>query len=732
VQGSPQAKEQADLIRLRRLLLGNDYQMVSAMRGNVERLAAFEEELKDPARQTGRVAAVLSEAMLLRENKDHGVSKALRPAIADAIKSSVRTDPRPVVEAVSPVIGPAIRRSVNEAIAAMLERLDKLLEHNFSWQALRWRIEALRTGRNYAEVVLLRTLVYRVDQVLLIHRETGLLLQHAEPAQGGVRDPDLIGGMLTAIRDFVNDTLAVTEESPVQTMQVGDYKVIVEQGRLAILAAIVRGNPPSEMARTLQEALQTIHLLHGDELECFDGDAAPLADTRSLLEACLTSEQRTATRRRPWLAPALIGLLVSGALAFWAVHSYQSRNLWTRALTALRSEPGILVTDAVRDGGVHRVQGLRDALARDPSQVVGEEAISGLRWEWDWRPFLSAEPNILLARAQQALQPPDTVELSLDGSLLRVSGEAQGTWVEAMRRAVPGIAGIAGYNDDALRSMDPSAGMQRVWDVALSALRTEPGIVVVDAALEDGTGLVQGLRDPLARDPQDVIGPEARSGLKWEWDWRPFLSVEDAFLLARSKQILRPPPRVALSLDGSILEVSGEAPAPWVETLRNTATVIPGITGYRDDTLRVIDPLAEQREALAGYRREIESTPLYFDINEVVLRPDQVQRLDTLASAMKALLPLAEALGLTPRYLVAGYADATGSLVDNRRLSFGRARGVIEGLVSRGIPEHLFFLSRVGSGVSNRPSETREERAHNRRVVVRLTLLEDNGETHSQ
>jgi OOP family OmpA-OmpF porin len=139
------------------------------MRGNVERLAAFEAELKDPARQTGRVAAVLSEAMLLRENEDHGVSMALRPAIADAIKSSVRADPQPVVEAVSPIIGPAIRRSVNEAIAAMLERLDKLLEHNFSWQALRWRIEALRTGRNYAEVVLLRTLVYRVEQVLLIH-----------------------------------------------------------------------------------------------------------------------------------------------------------------------------------------------------------------------------------------------------------------------------------------------------------------------------------------------------------------------------------------------------------------------------------------------------------------------------------------------------------------------------------------------------------------------------------
>ena len=45
--------------------------------------------------------------------------------------------------------------------------------------------------------MLLHTLRYRVEQVFLIERSSGLLLQHVTEGSGEVRDADMVSGMLT-------------------------------------------------------------------------------------------------------------------------------------------------------------------------------------------------------------------------------------------------------------------------------------------------------------------------------------------------------------------------------------------------------------------------------------------------------------------------------------------------------------------------------------------------------
>jgi len=726
-KGDPSGSKETDLTRLRRLLLGQEYERLASMRDDIERMRTLEDTLRDPVEQTDRVAQVLSEALLLRENRDQGVSKALRPALPEAIKAAVRKDPRPVVEAVSPVIGPAIRRSVNEAVAGMLELLDKLLEHNFSWQALQWRLESWRTGRRYSEVVLLRTLIYRVDQVLLIHRETGLLLNHVESSQAGARDPDLVGGMLTAIKDFVSDSFSTSEESPVQTMQVGDFKVIVEQGSLAIIAAIARGNPPNDLARTIRETSETIEILYRDKLERFEGDSTTFADTHPMLEDCLKSQQRTTAGRRSWLAPTVIGLVLLSALGYWGFKSYQAHLLSTSALTALRTEPGIALTDTAQDGDIYRVHGLRDPLAREPEAVIGPDAHSAFRWEWNWRPYFSAEPELLLTRARQLLRPPPTVDLSLDGGVLTLSGEAPQQWIDAMRVAAPGVVGISGYADGALIAIDDTDQATKLWTAALDALRAEPGVVMTEAARDGPIARVNGLLDPLARDPREVIGPEALSGLRWDWNWRPFLSAERKLLLARAEQTLQPPDTVALSLDGSVLQLKGEARREWIDTMRSAVRSIPGITGFEDDALQLIDDKERHREMLANFREQIEGTILRFDVNAVRLALGQLEILDTMAGTMKELETVAGELDLTPGYRVTGFADATGSQTLNHKLSSSRAREVVEQLIVRGISENLFLAVKLGVEMPQQPANTPEERARNRRATVDVILFGDDG-----
>src|SRR5439155_21776833 len=98
--------------------------------------------------------------------------QALRPAVEGSIKQSIEKKPDTFVGALHPIIGPMVRRSIAES----LRRLMQSLEHPFSWRGLKWRFEALRTGKSFAEVVMLRSLVYRVEQLFLIHRKTSLSL----------------------------------------------------------------------------------------------------------------------------------------------------------------------------------------------------------------------------------------------------------------------------------------------------------------------------------------------------------------------------------------------------------------------------------------------------------------------------------------------------------------------------------------------------------------------------
>ena len=137
--------------------------------------------------------------------------------------------------------------SLAASLSSMLESMNQTLEHSVSWRALQWRLTALRTGKSFAEIVLLNTLVYRVEQVFLIERDSGLLLQHVKSNAVTAKYADMVSGMLTAIRDFARDSFRVSEDEGLDRFQVGDLSVLVEQGPHAILAAVVRGTPPPEL-----------------------------------------------------------------------------------------------------------------------------------------------------------------------------------------------------------------------------------------------------------------------------------------------------------------------------------------------------------------------------------------------------------------------------------------------------------------------------------------------------
>src|SRR5258708_2502100 len=190
------ASDDPPLSELRAILLGPDRQAWESMR----------QRLDNPARRAEDVAAVLAEAVRLRS--DAKLRRAPQPLLEEALQLSVKANPRMLADALFPIFGTAIRKAIASELDGMLQSLSQTLEQTFSWRSLEWRWESLRTGRPFAEIVVLRSVLYRVEQVFLIHRNSGLLLQHVAASSAETKDPEMVSGMLSAIQDFVRDSVS--------------------------------------------------------------------------------------------------------------------------------------------------------------------------------------------------------------------------------------------------------------------------------------------------------------------------------------------------------------------------------------------------------------------------------------------------------------------------------------------------------------------------------------------
>jgi flagellar motor protein MotB len=384
------------LAELRAILLGPDRAAWESMR----------QRLDNPSRRAEDVAGVLAEAVRLRArlHTDVKLRRALQPIIEEALQLSVQSNPRMLADALFPIFGKAIRKAITSELDGMLQSLSQTLEQSFSWRSLRWRWEALSTGKPYAEIVVLRSLLYRVEQVFLIHRNSGLLLQHvtAPTAETGAetKDPEMVSGMLTAIQDFVHDSVSGAD-SNLETVRMGDIEVLLAYGPDAILAGFVRGVAPRKLSRVFQDTLDAIEQKKAEALHTFSGDTSRFDSCRPQLEACLLGQGKP-DERRPvsWGARALLfGLpaLLMLALAGWWIYNAAIQRRWTDFAHRLESEPGLVLTHTENRGSKFYIAGLRDPLAAVPAALLPAN-LSSNQVEFHWEEYHSLVPRFAAQR----------------------------------------------------------------------------------------------------------------------------------------------------------------------------------------------------------------------------------------------------------------------------------------------------------------------------------------------
>ncbi|MDR1397190.1 MAG: OmpA family protein [Desulfarculales bacterium] len=435
--------------RLRSLLLGREIAAIRALRERLDNHDLHARELSE----------VVAEAILLRTQKDQTIEKVLQPTVEEIFQNNLRRNPHQVVNHLFPLMGPAIRRSITETFRSMMQSFSRTLEMSFSWRGLQWRLEAMRTGRSFSDIVMIHTLLYRVEQVFLIHTETGIVLDYAENEGIKSQDADLVSAMLTAVQDFVKDCFAGGgQAAALESLQMGDLTILVERTPQAYIACVVRGTPPADFAGQINTSLELIILECAEEFKQFaaDGDSGPFKKIRRHLLDCLDARYIEEKRKAPFFIRYLpAALLLFLVIAFGGLKYQQYK--YESMVEELGRQPGVVITAAEPSLlGSWRLSCLRDDLAVDPSNFLVEAGMAQNRFHIDVYSYISLDGDIVKRRVEEAIKPPPGVRMSFsDEHVLRLSGDAPLGWIIATREKALTTPGVKDVDTSLLK--DPLA-----------------------------------------------------------------------------------------------------------------------------------------------------------------------------------------------------------------------------------------------------------------------------------
>ncbi|MBE9563481.1 MAG: hypothetical protein IMF12_11535, partial [Proteobacteria bacterium] len=673
------------------------------------------------------------------------LAESLQIPVEECIQISIKQDAKKFADALFPIMGPAIRKSINESFKAIVQRINTSLEESLSPKGLMWRLQALRTGQPFSDIVLQNTLVFKVEQVFLVHSETGLLIQHLHQDNIEVGDSDAVSAMFTAIQDFVRDSFASGDDSSDQknlnVVEVGDRTVWLEHGPYAVLSCVIRGDAPLSFRSLMQSSLESIHALYGSLLQHFSGNTEELNPCRNILQRTIQTEEKSDPVKWRSQLIRVGGILLIVLLLFgnWGYWSYLYQQRLNNYLKALDTTPGIVIISSTEQDDKLVIYGMRDPLAKEPLQIAEKFNLTAEEVVFKGTSYQDLNEQFVMQRLKRWLQPPDSITVSLQNNILSLVGHAKQDWINNATKNIHLIAGIDKVITDKLVNVEAK------FQEYLKVLTNTPGIMVMSNNIDNGQLVINGMRDPLADSPQEIATQMHINDLILQFT--PYQDLTQQFIEKRAKLRLKPPVTVKFVVENNKLYLTGHAPQVWIDKAVKNALSVAGVNeleakklidtdqfllaqakrdladieninlavldkvliidGYVDNsTFQTLEQKLPQLKNIASFNADklvnaeseitrlsqrVEKTTIYFSAG-IDFLSKQDQKLQQLHNDIKQLFMLYDKLDKIMKLQIIGNTDGVDTEKFNRELGQKRSLIVIDWLSSKGIDKTKLFV----------------------------------------
>jgi outer membrane protein OmpA-like peptidoglycan-associated protein len=268
------------------------------------------------------------------------LSGALGPQMGEAIKQQIVLERDAMVDALYPVIGNTISKYMLEVVKSINAQVESSLSPAGIWRRIRARFQ----GVSEAELILRESLGFKIRAILLIHKSSGLVIREILPSSEFQVETSMLAGMLTAIRNFVNDCIGQpSEDSELHQIEYDASQIILEVAGYCYLAVVVKGAPSKLFLEKIRETLSQIVLKAGNPIAQFDGEPTTVPNTVDVvLDELLQAEPKPKQSKSPKGLLILLGLILIPCL-FLLYRSYLAHRVIAHTTEALDASPELSI-----------------------------------------------------------------------------------------------------------------------------------------------------------------------------------------------------------------------------------------------------------------------------------------------------------------------------------------------------------------------------------------------------
>ncbi len=224
-------EQQNRLELLKEILLAEEKDITQSLVDKVDRLA---HTLNEPTELSQKVNPLVDAKI---NNLIQEMPKTLSPVITEALKTEIKNSQDAVVEALFPIIGKMIKKYVAQEIKVLNEKINDQLQNMFTLENIMKRFFGKKPKST--DIINAAT-APELIQIMVIEKETGLLIaNHATRPDNGV-DEDLVAGMLTAIKSFVEDAFKGGNQE-LETLSYELYTLHIQNFYKYYIVAVVSG-----------------------------------------------------------------------------------------------------------------------------------------------------------------------------------------------------------------------------------------------------------------------------------------------------------------------------------------------------------------------------------------------------------------------------------------------------------------------------------------------------------
>jgi outer membrane protein OmpA-like peptidoglycan-associated protein len=230
---------------------------------------------KEDSKTIEIVASYLAEIISVSSKQNlNKLSKSLQAVISPAISKEIENNKDKMIDALYPIMGGMISKYVTQSIKELMESINHKIEDGLSINRYKRKIKSKLTGVSEVELLLEESSDAKIESILVIHKETGLLIAQAHRDKE-LDDAMMIASMASAIKDFVNDWIQNQNEehlSEVQILSYGNATLYIESAGSVYMIAFMDAEPDFEQRKEINLFFGDILQRYSTLFHNFDGD----------------------------------------------------------------------------------------------------------------------------------------------------------------------------------------------------------------------------------------------------------------------------------------------------------------------------------------------------------------------------------------------------------------------------------------------------------------------------